>query len=170
MIKQFYPASIILYSRTKTYFEVAAIITYFNKLLSEPLDIVFEAVITTFSILCFLAITTAFAAAGYYLAAPLGYLALRPIGLAWGQTTPPTRKETRWVGVIFVGLTIFIILLFRMIEPDFAVTASTMPWVWASSQLMWFNCVLYLDVGLRAVLITGMLSAVVTGVRWAGML
>lgn len=136
----------------------------------EPLNIIFEAVITTFSILCFLAITVAFAAAGYYVAAPLGYLALRLIGLAWGQTTPPTRKETRWVGVMFIGLTILIILLFKMIEPEFASTPSIMPGLRGLSQLMWFNCVVYLDAGLRAVLITGMLSAVVNGVRWAGLL
>lgn len=137
----------------------------------EPLNIIFEAVITTLSILCFLAITVAFAAAGYYVAAPLGYLADRLIGLAMGQTRAPTRTETRWLGVVFVGLTIVIILFSRVLEPDtFGVTVSDMPGFRGVSMLMWFNCVVYLDAGMRAVLITGMLSAVVNGVRWAGLL
>lgn len=99
--------------------------------------------------------------------APLGYLALRSIGLAMGQNRPPTQKESRVVGSIFVGLTIFIISIFKVIEPELKAKTSE-AWDW--SLLMWFVWSIYFEVGLRAVTTTGMLSAVAMGLRWTGLM
>ncbi|KAG9848973.1 hypothetical protein KCU98_g5432, partial [Aureobasidium melanogenum] len=125
--------------------------------------IITEAMITTGAIICLLLVTTILLSAGYYLAAPLGYFALRSIGLAMGQERPPTLKETRVVGAIFVALASFIILLFKVIEPEFREKASG---VWDWSPLMWFVWSIYLEVGLKAVITMGLLSAVVMGLRW----
>ncbi|KAH0027256.1 hypothetical protein KCU78_g4030, partial [Aureobasidium melanogenum] len=128
--------------------------------------IISEAIITTSAIICLLLVTAILLTAGYYLAAPLGYLVLRSIGLAMGQQRPPTSKETRVVGSIFVALASFIILLFKTIEPEFKEKASG-AWDW--SPLMWFVWSVYLEVGLKAVIVTGLLSAVVIGIRWTGL-
>lgn len=137
-----------------------------SAVLGELSNIISEAIITTGAVICLLLVTTILLTAGYYLVAPLGYLALRSVGLAMGQDTPPTLKESRVVGAIFTALTTFIILLFKVIEPQWKEQASG---VWDSSPLMWFVWFVYIEIGLKAVLITGMLSALVTGLRWSGL-
>ncbi|KAH0266954.1 hypothetical protein KCU91_g10432, partial [Aureobasidium melanogenum] len=94
--------------------------------------IISEAIITTGAISLFL-VTAILLTTGYYLAAPLGYLALRSIGLAMGQDKPLTLKETRVVGSIFVALASFSELLFKVVEPEFKEKASG---VWDWSPLM----------------------------------
>ncbi|KAG9522563.1 hypothetical protein KCV07_g2912, partial [Aureobasidium melanogenum] len=131
------------------------------------ITIISEAIITTGAIICLLLVTAILLTAGYYLAAPLGYLALRSIGLAMGQERPPTLKETRVVGSIFVALATFIVLLFKVVEPEWNEKAAG---VWNWSPLMWFVWSVYLEIGLEAVIITGLLSAVVVGIRWTGLI
>ncbi|KAG9635751.1 hypothetical protein KCU64_g14899, partial [Aureobasidium melanogenum] len=129
--------------------------------------IISEAIITTGAVISLLLVTAILLTTGYYLAAPLGYLAPRSIGLAMGQDRPLKLKETRVVGSIFVALASFIELLFKVVKPEFKEKASG---VWDWSPLMWFVWSVYLEIGLKAVIITGLLSAVVMGIRWTGLM
>ncbi|KAG9962980.1 hypothetical protein KCU61_g4180, partial [Aureobasidium melanogenum] len=95
--------------------------------------IISEAIITTGAVISLLLVTAILLTTGYYLAAPLDYLALRSIGLAMGQDKPLTLKETRVVGSIFVALASFSELLFKVVEPEFKEKASG---VWDWSPLM----------------------------------
>lgn len=137
--------------------------------LSNTPNIISEAAITTCAILCCLGLTAIFATAGYYLAEPLGYLILYGMMITFGQKRLPTRKESRVLGSIIIGLFVLITLLFKMFEPDLADQAST---IWGS-QLMGFVWSLYLDAGIRSIVMVGMLSAFVVvgsrGLCWVGL-